>query len=188
MNTEDNKSDVVDVSKENIEDFYEWNLIPITYPPEKKTGITFKGDTDEYIEAHQRIWNMMNKKGINYRVNGRDLRFFDNSNTKTIKFEVKPLKGSSGKVNLKMYNVNGNGIATMMIQKVSNSEMVHVKVVAFKIIKYLLDGMIDGEISDDDIANMKQESNGKLETDLDLLLNAFCVAKDLKKAEIWKNM
>ena len=56
-----------------------------------------------------------------------------------------------------------------MLQKTSNSEMVHVKVLAFKIVKYLLDGMIDGEISDDEIENMKQESNGKLEADIDLV-------------------
>ena len=108
---------------------------------------------------------MMNKKGAKYRVNGIDIRILDNSKTKPIKVEVKPLKGPSGKVNLKIYIVNGNGIATMMIQKTSNSEMVHVKVLSFKIVKYLLDGIIDGEISDDEIKNMKQVSNGKLEAD-----------------------
>ena len=43
----------------------------------------------------------------------------------------------------------------MMISKVSDGEIVHVKALAFKIIKYLLDGMIDKEISDDDFAAFK---------------------------------
>ena len=58
-------------------------------------------------------------------------------------------------MNIKIYGVNKQGHATMMIQKVSGGNMTHVKTVAFKVIKYLLDGIIDGEIEDQDIENMK---------------------------------
>ena len=154
--------------EENIEDFYEWTLIPTTYSEENKNGVTFKGETEEYIAAHQRIVNMMNKKGAKYCVNDREIRILDNPPKKPIKVEVKPLKGPSGKVNLKIYKVNGNGYATLMIQKTANSDILHVKVLAFKVVKYLLDGRIDGEISDGDIEKMKQETTGKSE-DVDLL-------------------
>ena len=127
-------------------DFNPYNLFR-----KKKNGVTFKGETNDYIEAHQRIFNMMNRKGAKYHVNGREIRMLDNSKTKPIKVEVKPLKGPSGTVNLKIYNVNANRHATLMIQKMRNSELLHVKVFAFKVIKYLLD---------DDIGKMKQESNG----------------------------
>ena len=46
--------------------------------------------------------------------------------------------------------------------------MVHVKVLAFKVIKYLIDGMLDGEISDNDIEKMKQEP-GKYDDKPDLV-------------------
>ena len=103
------------------------------------------------------IREYLNIKGIKYRINDREIRVLDNPKSKAIKVEVTPLKGQSGTVNVNIYNKNGKGFATIMITKLRNSEMVHVKVLAFKVIKYLIDGMLDGEISDNDIEKMKQE-------------------------------
>ena len=33
-------------------DFYDWLLVPVVYPEERKTGVTFKGDSEEYLKAH----------------------------------------------------------------------------------------------------------------------------------------
>ena len=63
----------------------------------------------------------------------------DNAKNKPIKIELKPTKGSSGKANIKLYDVNNRGGATMMITKVTDGNFSHVKVLAFKIIEYLLD-------------------------------------------------
>ena len=77
----------------------------------------------------------------------------DNVDNKPIKVEVKPAKGPSGKVNIKIYKANKSGSATIMI---SGGDLVHVKTLAFKIVKYILDGIIDGELTSQDIANFKQ--------------------------------
>ena len=142
-------------SEECPQEYYEWNMIPMTYPEDRQTGVTIKGDTDEYFEASKKIFNLLNNKGMKYCVNDRDIRILDNVENKPIKIEVKSKKKPAGKVNVKIYGVNKLGHATMMITKVSGGTLTHVKTVAFKIIKYLLDGLIDGEIDDNDIENMR---------------------------------
>ena len=152
-------SKLVDVNEcqEGDDEFYDWTLVPKMYPPEKKTGVTFKGDTEEYIAAHTLIFDMFNQKGAQYLVNGVELRILDNAENKPIKVDVKHGKGQSGKVNNKMYKVNKLGFATMMISKTSDSKMDHVNILSFKVCRYLLDGIIDGEINRKDIENMKIE-------------------------------
>ena len=65
--------------------------------------------------------------------------------------EVKPKAGITGKANLKVFAKNGRGSATIMITKVRGGDLMHVKHLAFKVIKYLLDKVISGEISMEDI-------------------------------------
>ena len=156
---EEGESEDEEFLKEEDGQFYEWNMIPITYPEERQNGVTFKGDTEEYFEASKKILNMMKVKGMNYVVNGREIRILDNLESKPIKVQIKPKKGLSGKVNVRIYGVNKQGHATMMIQKVSGGNMNHVKAVAFGVMKYLLDGIIDGEIDNDEIENMKSQVN-----------------------------
>ena len=162
------ETEIVEVNKEDKEDFYDWVMIPITYTDEHKNGVTFKGESGEFIDAHQRVFKMLNIKGIRYKVNEREIRILDNPKSKPIKVEVTPLKGPSGTVNVNIYNKNGKGFATIMITKLRNSEMIHVKVLAFKVIKYLIDGILDGEISESDIEKMKQEP-GKYDDNSDLV-------------------
>ena len=152
--------------EEDISDFYEWEMIPKRNSEETKTGVTFKGDTEEYIKAHGMLLKMMDKKGTKYFVNKREIRILDNAKNKPVKVEVKPLKGATGKVNIKIYNVNAKGGATMMISKVSDGKLFHVKTLAFKVVKYLMDGMIDGEIKEEDIENFKLNPDG-IETEKD---------------------
>ena len=132
--------------QEGDDEFYDWTLVPKMYPPEKKTGVTFKGDTEEYIAAHTLIFDMFNQKGAQYLVNGVEIRILDNAENKPIKVDVKHGKGQSGKVNNKMYKVNKLGFATMMISKTSDSKMNHVKILSFNVCRYLLGGIIDSEI------------------------------------------
>ena len=158
---EDDDDEGLDECKEEQmdHDFYDWTLVPKTYPIEKKSGVTFKGDTEEYLGAHKKVTEMLNKKGMKYLINGVELRILDNAKNKPIKIDVKFQKGASGKVNVKIYNVNKLGFATMMISKTSDSEMHHVKTLAFKVCKYLFDGTIDGVIDEKDIENMRKEAN-----------------------------
>ena len=123
-------------------DYYEWMMVPKCYSEENKNGITFKGGSDEYLNAHEKITKMLNKKGAKFVINERAIRVLDNAKNKPIKLEVKPLKGRSGKVNVKIYGRNNNGSATMMVQKTNDSELLHVKTLAFRVIKYMLDGIM----------------------------------------------
>ena len=136
-------------------EFYDWVSVPNCYPEDRKTGVTFKGESEEYKKAHSMIWELLNKKGSKLLVNDREVRVLDNAPNKPIKLEVKPIKGPAGKANIKIYKVNKNGSATMMIQKPSGCELLHVKTLAFKVVKYLLDGIIDGVLSDSDLEMMK---------------------------------
>ena len=140
-------------------DYYEYVMVPKCYSEENKNGVTFKGGSEEFVNAHQKITKLLNKKGAKFSINNRAIRVLDNAKNKPIKLEVKPLKGQSGRVNVKIYGLNNNGIATMMIQKTKDSQLLHVKTVAFRVIKYMLDGIIDGEIKDTDLDSFKLEEN-----------------------------
>ena len=41
---------------EDINEFYDWVIVPKNISAENKTGITFKGDTEEYISANKNIF------------------------------------------------------------------------------------------------------------------------------------
>ena len=147
----DDKMEVETTSDEDtnyINDGYDWEMIPKRNSDDTKTGVTFKGNSSEYLKGHEKLSQMMTKKEKRYFVNGRELRILDNAKNKPTKVEIKPLKGPSGKVNIKIYSVNAKGSATMMVSKVSDGGLSHVKALAFKVVKYILDGYIDGEIND----------------------------------------
>ena len=145
-------------------DFYDWLLV---YPEDRKTGVTFKGDCEEYLNAHKMIWKLLNRKGAKLVVNVREIRVLDNAKNKPIKLEVKPLRGPTGKTSIKLYDVNKNGTATIMISKVSAGDLVHVKTLAFTIVKYLLDGIIDGVLTDSDLEMMEKDTKVGDEESLD---------------------
>ena len=131
--SDDNLLDI-DPGEADCHEFYDWDMIPKRNSEEAKTGVSIKGDTDEYIAAHGKILKMMSQKGAKFFLNGREFRILDNAKNKPLKVEVKPLKGATGKVNLKIYTVNTKGSATMMISKVSDGDILHVKTLAFGII------------------------------------------------------
>ena len=59
----DNEEHSKDDDIEN--DFYEWILVPHCYSEENKTGVTFRGGSEEYLNAHEMITKMLNKKFVN---------------------------------------------------------------------------------------------------------------------------
>ena len=91
----------------NDEDFYDWELVPQLYPEEKKTGVSFKGESEEYFSALKFLHDMLDRKGQSYVVNNVLLRIVDNPKNKPIKVEVKVSNGTSGKVNVSAENKSG---------------------------------------------------------------------------------
>ena len=45
------------------QDYYEWVMIPACNSDDMKTGVTIKGETEEYLEAKDFIYKLFNKKG-----------------------------------------------------------------------------------------------------------------------------
>ena len=153
------------VIKDDVDDnseYYDWVMIPHCHPEEKKNGITFKGDTADYLRARDIIFEFFNKKGRILTINNRKLQILDIVKHQ-FKIEVKPLKGQTGKINIKIYPANKSGIATIMITKTKDSELVHVKTLAFKVIRYLIDGIIDRVINEDDVHSFTCGEDEELE-------------------------
>ena len=69
--------------------------------------------------------------------------------------------GLSGKVNLNIYDINVKGGATMMVQKVSGGGFEHVKLFGIKVLKFLIDGLIDGSIEEDFMEVYKVKTDQK---------------------------
>ena len=177
--TEEAKYDIEDNITEDVNDddndteYYDWTMIPHCNTEDRKTGVTFKGDTVEYLAASKRIFDLFNEKGRKLTINSRKIRILDNAKNKSIKVDIKPKKGPSGKVNVKIYGANKAGYATIMITKTKEYDLLHVKSLAFRIVKYLLDGMIDGVIKEKDLNNFKDSKN-KHEDDEASDSNLFC--------------
>ena len=137
------------------QDYYEWSLTPKNASEENKTGVSFKGKDAEYINAHRKIVELFKKKGEKFLLNGIELYIADKQRNKPINIEIKSKKGFSGKVNLKIYDVNNRGGATMLITMPSGGELSHAKLLAFDVIKYLLDNIISGDITDEHMAGFR---------------------------------
>ena len=122
---------------------YECNLFPKNAGEENKTGIVIKGNDSLYINASKMLSEFFSVKGEQFHINGVDLTVADTPKNKPISMEVKDKGGLTGKANLKIYEVNMRGSATIMVTKISGGEMSHVKVLAFSVIKFLLNKIID---------------------------------------------
>ena len=68
----------------------------------------------------------------------------------------------------------------MMVQKPSGGEWLHVKTLAFKVIKYLLYEIIDGVLSDRDLEIMKNDPNGANDEEKQETLKCDVCAKSFK--------
>ena len=54
-----------EVIKDDVDDnseYYDWVMIPHCNPEEKKNGITFKGDTAEYLRARDIIFEFFQQE------------------------------------------------------------------------------------------------------------------------------
>ena len=65
---------------------------------------------------------------------------------------------------VQIYHINGKGGATIHITKISRGDFEHVKVLAFKVVKFLLDNIISGNFESEDIEKMRIKSFSKTST------------------------
>ena len=145
-------------------DGYDLELVPSKATDDKKTGVTIKGSQSGYLEAHKLLKEMFKKKGDRFLINGTEIGISDTPKNKPIIIEVKAKGGLTGKVNLTIFDVNNRGGATIMVQKIKGGDPIHVKILGIEVIKYLLDGLIEGKIEEDDIGKFKLKNQRTIET------------------------
>ena len=146
---------------EDFSDYYDCVLTPNNAPEDSKTGITFKGKDAEYLKAHKMIMNIAQNKGDCFNINGIEVNIADAPKNKPACVEIKAKYGQTGKANLKIYAINGRGGGTIHLTKISKGDFEHVKILAFKVVKYLLDGIISGDLQTEDLEKMKKKSGSK---------------------------
>ena len=139
-------------------DYYETVLTPNNAPIDSKTGVTFKGKDAEYLKAHKTMMGMIKSRGDRYIINETEFNVVDAPKNKPACIEIKHKNGQSGKANLKIYPINGRGGATIHITKISRGDFEHVKLLAFKVVKFLLDSIISGRLESEDIDKMRNNS------------------------------
>ena len=104
---------------------------------------------------------------------------------KPVCIRIKPKNGLTGKANLIVYALNRNGGATMHVTKIRGGNMAHVKALAYNVVKYILDSIISGEITTDDVENMRKKGLVKAgkktgENKCDLCENSFASQQGLR--------
>ena len=163
-------------------EYFDCTITPINAPDEGKTGVTFKGTNEEYIQAYTLIMDMFKKKGDRYIINGVEFAIIDNPSVRPYIIEVKQKSGISGKVKLKIFGVNKNGGGTIMVSKASGNDFVYAKLLAMKVITYLLEGIISKNIKHDDIVRMKKNNSvrSKKGVQCELCENNFANLQDLR--------
>ena len=149
-------------NSEDNSDYYECVLTPNNAPADSKTGVTFKGKDAEYLKAHKIIMTIAQNKGDRYNINDTEVNIADAPKNKPACVEIKPKFGQTGKANLKIYAKNGRGYGTIHITKISKGDFEHVKILAFKVVKYLLDKIIAGELQNEDMEKMKNKAGSKI--------------------------
>ena len=110
----------IESSIDSLDDSIEseqYEISPYPSNTADKVGVTIKGSSEAYINAHKIISDMMREKGERYLINGVEICILDAPKNKSINVEVKSGRGFSGKANVKIYGVNKGGFATIMITK-----------------------------------------------------------------------
>ena len=134
---------------------YNIELVPKMASDEEKTTITFKGNDAEYIGAQKFLKSILKNKGERFLINEIEISISDTPKNRPMIVGVKPKDGLSGKANLRFFEINNRGGATIMIQKAKGGDTSLVKTLGINVIKFLLDGLLEGRIKEADVQKFK---------------------------------
>ena len=76
----DLEKDIKGGEEEIGESFYDMERTPINAAEDNKTGITFRGNDEKYLDAHKNIMNMVKKKGNSTHTDGGRHIHFNRTN------------------------------------------------------------------------------------------------------------
>ena len=134
---------------------YEIELVPKLASDEDKTAITFKGNDSEYVAAQKLLKGILNKKGERFLINEIEISITDTPKNRPMIIGVKPKDGITGKANLKLFQINNRGGATIMTQRAKGGDNITVRALGIKVIKYLVNGLKAGSIKEKDFQKFK---------------------------------
>ena len=137
---------------------YGIETVPKMASREEITGITIKGKDMEYLEAQKMLKSFMKNKGERSLINGIEMEISDTPKNRPMIIGIKPKAGMSGKSNLKFFDKNNRGGATIMIQKAKGGDSALVKILGIKVIKHLLDCLIEGKMKEEELQKLKIKS------------------------------
>ena len=126
-----------------------YNEFPYDNSDKEPLGLTFNGNTKDYIEAHQQIKEFVMKKK-SFKIDKKEIKINDTSNHKVMLNIIIELNdevsGEEGNVELKLYepsNIKKKG-ATIELRKMSGFDYSYVDSFR-KVILKMLDNTISGE-------------------------------------------
>ena len=134
---------------------YDLKMVPETANDDMKTGVTFKGSEAGYLEGHKILKEITKRKGDRFLFNGIEITVCDVPKNKPINIEVKPKAGLSGKSNLTIFERNKGGGAPIMVAKVKGGNSNHAIILGTKVIKFILDEVIEGNIKEENITQYR---------------------------------
>ena len=132
-------------------------LIPRNATNENKTGVIFRGESEEFVEAHRKLEKILKIPNGQFSFDGREVWIKNvprSTKTSPTTIEITTKKGEVGCVGLQFFSAQKS---SMMITKQSNNEIIMVKALAFKVIKPLLTGLISGELNEESIMKLQKK-------------------------------
>jgi hypothetical protein len=122
-------------------------------------GLTLKGKTKEYIDAHITIKGLL-IKGKEIATSVGRMKILDTTNNRAMVntiVEIESKEGIKGKAELKAYDPNKQKGATIEIRKMSDYEYVHVEH-----LKNVITGLIDSIIAGENVEHSKVGTKNKV--------------------------
>ena len=159
---EDNQDIYSDDESEEYDDlaFYDTEYTPKASTGEETSGISFKGESEEFQLAHKAIEKMMTKPRITYNVEGNQIFVKSVPKAGRISLQITTTNGEKGCVGLQFHKPK-KGKVSFRISKPSGEEPRFVSALAEDILKPILRGLITGDMNEASLSKMQMKTINK---------------------------
>ena len=148
MNSDDDSEEYDDLA------FYDIELTPKIPNGEEISGMSFKGDSEEFQVAHQAIDSMLTKPRSTYNFEGTEVFVKSVPKAGRITLEITTTNGENGCVGLQFHKPK-KGKVSFRITRPRGEEPKFVTALAKDILKPLIRGLIRGDMNEANIMKMQ---------------------------------
>ena len=157
--------DILEVSSDDESEYDDLAFYDIEYTPkiateEDTSGISFKGESEEFRIAHKAIETMMTKQRNTYNVEGNQVFVKSVPKASRITLEVTTTQGDKGCVGLLFYKPK-KGKISFRITKQRREESKLVTALAKDVFTPLLRGLISGTMNEESLMKMQIKTLNK---------------------------